>query len=58
MALADVCGLNILKTGNSLLPSAVGNNTPNFLVEAEFASQNFTIPYNFDVSVFDREFIV
>ena len=46
MALADVCGL----TEGNLLASPAWNGSQCLLDEAQFASENFTIPYNFDVS--------
>ena len=49
MALADVCGLDLSKS--NFLASPTWNSSPNLLNEANFASENFTIPYNFDVSV-------
>ena len=51
MALADVVGLDFSKNQKSFLSPAERNVPRNFLEEAELGSQNFTVPYNFDVSL-------
>ena len=51
MALADVVGLDFSNNQNNFLSPAARNTSGNFLQEAELVSQNFTVPYNFDVSI-------
>ena len=51
MALADVVGLNFSKNQNNFLSPAERDVPKNYFEESELSSQNFTVPYNFDVSL-------